>query len=99
MTTRHCHIEFFLLLPYLTLSFRLFGPVLRCKGNDDSARRSAHSRLWECRRSMPSKAARWQYYLSNSVDDKNLGWKSYDAAGTKELEGQWQQQQSDPSTR
>eukprot|EP00035_Acanthoeca_spectabilis_P038953 m.57730 g.57730 ORF g.57730 m.57730 type:complete len:821 (-) comp9370_c0_seq2:1719-4181(-) len=48
---------------------------------------------------MPSKAARWQYYLSNSVDDKNLGWKSYDAAGTKELEEQWQQQQSDPSTR
>lgn len=48
---------------------------------------------------MPSKTHRWQYYLSNSVDGKNLGWKSYDAAATGELEAQWQQQQSDPSKR
>lgn len=35
---------------------------------------------------------RWQYYLSNSVDGKGVGWYDYDLAASDKLETKWQQQ-------
>lgn len=38
------------------------------------------------------KAPTWQYYLSNSVDGKKIGWHNYDKDASDKLEVKWQEQ-------
>ena len=39
-----------------------------------------------------SKSVRWQYYLSNSVDGKKIGWHDYEQQASDKLETKWQEQ-------
>eukprot|EP00040_Diaphanoeca_grandis_P019254 m.101597 g.101597 ORF g.101597 m.101597 type:complete len:185 (-) comp27336_c0_seq1:1553-2107(-) len=41
---------------------------------------------------MATQVIRWQYYMTNVVDGKKIGWHNYDAGAASQLEPKWQEQ-------